>query len=247
MKRIIEISSLGNCVISTLTLVKFLSLLIPLALLVSCATVKPQVDIHHNQIGFDSVALRVIAPALKVRNITEVEQSYAAGLIVLSPLIGMLAVGIEHATNLSKDKATADTYNENLTKSYITDYLGQSFINQIRKSYVFPISLSGQNKDKQLIKEGYDALVVIEIEEISLLKELLSYSSKLSLHVRANATMTNLRKEGNIWTKSETITSNSAYTFEEYKADNSSLLLKELNTLLDKLSFRLSSYLIYSE
>jgi|WetSurSiteA1Bulk_404760.scaffolds.fasta_scaffold02976_7 hypothetical protein len=247
MKRIIGGVPSDNCIISVFTLERILSLFITVILLASCAPVKQQVDIHHDQIRFDSVALRVTAPSLTVRNVTEFEPIYTEDLVALSPLIGMIAASIEHASNISKDKATADDYKENLTKGYITDYLGQSFIDQIHKSKIFPISISGQNKQKQLLNEGYDALVIIEVEEVSLLKEIISYSGTYRLHVRVNAAMTDLKKGVVIWTKDETTTSDGAYTFDDYKANDSSLLLKELNTSLDKLAFRLSSYIVYSE
>lgn len=232
--------------INSLNIIAFLLLLL---ILTSChaTIVKPQVDLHSNQLRFNSVALYINSKGLMVRNITEFETLFSEDLIAVSPLIGLIASGIEHASNKSKDAAVSDTYKENLTRDYIATYIGQSFLDQINKSKIFPISLSAENNRSQLVSEGYDALIVIKIEEISILKEFIAYPDKLSVHVKAKANMINLRSGINIWNRDEMLTSDEAYSFEEYRADNSALLIKVLNSLLDKLAFRLSSYIIYSE
>jgi len=223
-----------------------LAIIVPIiAIIVSCAAVPKQVDFNKSRItNIKSVALQVTAKELDVRFATET--GWSSGHLIfalLAPLTLPITMGVESASENLSDQAQANEFQKDVTRKYLENLLGDNFINDIQNSKMFSIEKVVERDNKQLLKQGNDAIIEIKVEELSL-KRITQNKSRIL--VRASGTMIDLRQDEVIWKRIVTMVSAEEYTFEEYKADNSRLLQEQLSTTFNKLASRFSNDIIFS-
>ena len=137
-----------------------------LTFLLSCASVPQQTFLEKGKLSkFNVVALSVLSTDL------DVQQSRNNGLwtVCTIPLLGFVAPGIEYGIRRSVDQAHTKSIKDTTGEFSTGKLLGNYFIDDMRKASRFKtinfIDHLDQNNYKNLVNEGYNAIIELNIKE----------------------------------------------------------------------------------
>jgi hypothetical protein len=194
-------------------------------------------------VRINDVALNVSSSKLDVRYLRETEfSSGVVGIFGLIPLI-IGSMG-ESLTESSEDHNLADDLQKTVAEKYFEKLLADYFLEQFVETNHFKISCLDNKNAESAIDEGYDAVIELNIEELSLKR--VWNRDRLNVYARISCKMVNLRQKKVIWDRTEDMLSDEEYTFDEYKAQNGKILKGLIDKIFRKIAYRLSSDIIYS-
>jgi hypothetical protein len=234
-------------IIAQITLISFI-----FSLTFACVSTPKQTYLKKNQLSkLKVVALNVSSSELDVKYSRETGMSAGTGAVLMTGpfLFGLLgdiiAIATEAFIESSEDSKRSEDVKKALGKTYFEKMLGNYFLEQLRKANLFEkIDYSAHNDNyKDYVDEGYDSVIRLKIEELSLKKGVYN----LKLCVKVAASMVDLRGQEVIWERLEFIMNDEEYSLDDYKADEGKLFKDSLEKVLKKLAFRLSSDIIYSK
>jgi len=222
--------------------------------LLSCSSVPSQIYSERRHFSkCSNVALHISCSEFDVRYARDTDISLATSISVCA--LGVLGFGllpviaplfIEGISESHQDKGLTKSYNGSINKSNIEKLLEYYFLEEMKKTDLFKISYSDENSYEKLLDQGYDTIVKLNVEELSL-KRGVEQPKKLYLFASVWGEMVDLHNKEVFWKRHEIIKSKNEHTIDEFKAEDGKLLIDSIDNVLKRTAIRLSSDIIYSK
>jgi hypothetical protein len=164
-------------------------------------------------------------------------------IIFIGVLWNIIGLGIEASIESAEDRQAVGQVQHAAGDYNPRAILADLFAAEIAKRPLFMLKPSAHTDYAALAKEGYDAVIKLDIEEASLRG---APGQFLRMFVRASGALVILRDQEIIWQQSETIMSLQEYPLSEYISDDGTKLKHILNDILQKIATRLASDIIYT-
>lgn len=219
----------------------------------SCTSAPPtRVAITNDQLSnCNAVALHVSSSKLDVKYSREggmYSGTAALGVAsaLLVSLLGMAtAFTADALIKSSKDSKSTEGVRKAFDDNYFERLLGDYFIENIRKANSFKINYSEHTNYKALSDKGYNAIIELNIDELSLKRA--GVTDKLNIYIHVLGKMVDLQNESAIWSQHEAFMSDEEYTLDEYKENEGKILREAIDKALKKIAFSLACNIIYSK
>lgn len=210
-------------------------------LITCCASIPKQKYLQKTSLeNISSIYVIVTTSDLEVkyaREASTTESQFVLSLI-FKPII---ALPIEWAIRSAEDSNVSQALQDTSQSSRISNRLGYLFTSMLKEKQIFQkIDFKCVSKgENPIITNIYDAIVKIEIEEISLRRR---YGDRLILFIQVTAQMKSINNAEILWDRNEIIESTESYQLEYFKQNG----IPMLDKYLYKLAKRLSNEIIYA-
>jgi hypothetical protein len=230
---------------------KFFTTNFLLVFIASCASAPKQIYLNKDELSkINKVALSVSGVELDIRDARGSGPSTGSNCIIglgavtiCLPLI-CLPMVVEPAGEYAIDKEKTREFRSSLGEHSYEEMLGKHFLDQLNQANFKSVNYSNYTSHNVLIKEGYDALIHLEVAELSLKRGMLysvgSTNKKYYIYISVWGEMFDLEKGKLIWKKLEARASKEEHTLEEYKADEGEILNDILEKMFNKIAFRMA-------
>ena len=167
--------------------------------LISCSSAPPsQVYVKKSQLSkIQVVALNVSSSKFDVKYSRETEISPGnIALMGLAPIFGLIPLTIgsigESLTESSEDHNLANGLQKTIAEKYFEKLLADYFLEQFKEVNLFKINYLHNKNTESVINEGYDAIIELNIEELSLKR--VWNRDRLNVYTRISGKMANLNE-----------------------------------------------------
>lgn len=213
--------------------------------IISCAN-PTEIYVKKSQLyKLNKVAVNVSSSELDVKYSRETGLSTGTSLtLMIVPLIGLMAIPAEYFAKHSEDKERTEGVRESTNKYYIEKLFSDYFLGELGKIHLFEVEYSNEKSYERLINKGYDSIIEINIDELSLTR---TKADLLNVYVSVWGKMVNLENKKVIWRNNETIMSDEAYPLDKYQSEGGKILKHLVDKMFRKIAFRMAGYINYAK
>lgn len=216
-----------------------------MVLILSCASATPmQVHVKKSQLyNISRIALNISCKELDVK---DARYSGPSGATLLLMMLGggIIFPIAENVIEGAADHGYANRFEGAFNADYFSKVLGEHFLENIRKSKHFDIEYSDKKSYQLIANEGYDAVIELIIDELSLQR---FNRDNYKVYASVSANMVELKNEKVIWKRFEHRDSEEVYTLDDYQKENAKILRNVVDSLFNKIAYRLSADILYSK